>query len=399
MPHFKWQGINLSGKVCSGTTMARSVEELSSLLFNEDIALLAFQPKKPLPFIQAVSLDLKINFFKQITLLLGSGIFLDQALQLVVHQIKHRFFKSAVCDILMDIHHGVTLSNALKNYPMLFDDLTIQMVETGQESGKLVEALEQLCDHQETVALFRKKLRLVLLMPAITFLFFIIISLIIFIVIVPTFSSMFISSGQPLSKNTEYMIMISDFIRSWWSVVVVVGVMAVGFIVRYYVFTYKPLKRSIEYCLLAMPIVGGLLRNMTFAYFFQSLGILTKAGVHLVTALSIACQSIGNSVLKDKIELLLEDIQQGNSLSQALSQQPDLFSDHIIALLSVGQESGCLPFIFDQIALLYKEQVNRLLTTLATLVQPLLMIILGLLITMLVFALYVPLFNLSAVIV
>lgn len=396
MPHFKWYGIDLSGKVQSGVMVARSSEEISSFLFNENIALLQCQTKKQIPFFERVPLPLKISFFKQLTLLLGSGIFLDQALQLVLHQIKSRFFKAIVHDIALDIQHGVPLSNALKNYPTIFDNLTIAMVEAGQESGNLVQALNQLCDHQEILLEFKKKIQAVLLMPAITFIFFIIIALIIFIIIVPTFSDMIISSNQPLSKNTEYMILLSDFIRSKWSGIYLSLVLFFAFVIKYYVLKISRIKSIVHYCVLKLPLIGVVIKNITFAYFFQSLAILTQTGVHLVTALSIAHQSIDNSILKNKLELVRGLIAQGNSLSQSISQQSELFSDHIVALLAVGQESGCLPFIFCQIATVYKEEISRLLTTIATLLQPLLMIILGLLITMLVFALYVPLFNLSS---
>jgi type IV pilus assembly protein PilC len=398
MPHFKWCGIDLSGKLHSGMMLARSPEELSSYLFNENIALVRYQLKKPIPFLQRIPLQIKINFFKQLSLLLGSGIFLDQALQLVLHQVKNRFFKAVIEDILIDIQHGVSLSKALKNYPTIFDNVTIAMVEAGQESGTLVHALEQLCDHQEILLDFKKKIKAVLLVPAITFLFFIIIALIIFLVIVPTFGTMFISANQQLSKSTELIIWTSDFIASKWSVVCLMVILFFTVFIKYYILRITQIKFLTQYCLLATPIIGVVIRNSTFAYFFQSLAILTKTGVHLVTALSIAHQSIGNVILKNKLEQIHTTLAQGNSLSLSVSQQPNLFSEQIVALLAVGQESGCLPFIFYQIASLHKDHVNRLLSTIATLLQPLLMIILGLLITMLVFALYVPLFNLSSVI-
>lgn len=341
MPQFRWFGIDLGGRMHSGTMMARSVDELSSVLFNDEIALLKCTLKKPLPFIQSVPLHVKIEFFKQLGLLLSSGIFLDQALYLIVHQIKNRFFKTVVQDILIDIQHGVSLSRALRNYATIFDDVTISMVEAGQESGDLVQALKELCDHQEMFLHFKKKVQSILLMPAITFLFFIGIALIIFTIIVPTFSVMFVSANQPMTRNTEYMILLSDFLRSRWSVIAgLIIVCAVG-VIKYYVLTCASLKKIVQQCLLKTPVIGTLIRTITFAYFFQSLALLTKSGVHLITAFSISYQSIGNIVLKQYIEQIYDALSQGNSLSQSVNQQSHLFSDHIMALISVGQESGC----------------------------------------------------------
>lgn len=398
MPYFKWYGIDLAGKLCSGVMMTRTEQELSALLHHDDIALLHCKTKKPLPIIQTVSLEMSVTFFRQLSLLLRSGIFLDQALSLVSHQLKKRFFNDIVHDVLTDIRHGVSLSHALSNYPTVFDNVTVQMVQAGQESGKLVEALDQLCTYQETIVQFRKKLYATLLMPAITFIFFIILALIIFVIIVPTFSSMFDSVGQQISTSTAFIIAVSDFIRSWKIFLSFLAIIVGAIGIRYGIRMSKKMQHGTEYCLLALPLIGDVVKNITFVYFFQSLALLTQTGVHLVTALALARDTIGITILKNKISLLCEAIEQGNSLSGALQNHHDLFSEYVVAMLAVGQESGCLPFIFNQVSLVYKEQINRILTIIATLIQPLLMVILGLLITMLICALYVPLFNLSSVI-
>ncbi len=398
MAYIKWKGIDLSGTQRTGVMAVRSTQELALKLFQQDIALLSSSNKKPLPIIHTLPLHEKIDFFKQIALLLSSGIFLDQALLLVMHYTKKKFFKEIINDILLDVQHGTRLSMALKNYPTVFDSLTVQMIETGEESGKLVEALEHLCMHQEMVFQFKKKVKAVLLMPCITFLFFIAIASVIFIVIVPTLGSMIVSSGQNLSTTTHILLMVSDFVRNWKSMLFFVVASSGLMISAWYLFTFSHVKRFLHYCLVHTPFLGQLLYDTTFVYFFQSLAILTKTGVHTMTALSIAHQSIGNRIIQGQIGWMLDAVQEGHSLSKAAMQDPRLFSEHVQALLSVGQESSCLPFIFGQIAMVYKERIDKFLTTMATLVQPLLMIILGLLITALVFAVYVPLFNLSSVI-
>lgn len=398
MAYMRWKGIDLTGMNRSGIMMVRCQQELAMKLFQKDIALLSSSYKKPMPIFHALSLEQKIDFFKQLALLLGSGIFLDQALLLMMHYTKKRFFKVIIQDILLDVQHGARFSMALKNYPTIFDVLTIQMIETGEESGKLVEALGYLCMHQDMVFQFKKKVKTVLLMPLITFLFFIAIASIIFIVIVPTLGSMITTSGQNLSTTTCCMLMISEFLHSRKSIMALVGGLSGLIVGGCYIFSWPKVKESIQYCLVRTPLLSGLIYDSIFVYFFQSLALLTKTGVHTVTALVIAHQSIGNKTIKNQIGMMLDAVQEGHTLTEAAMQQNTLFSEHVLALLSVGQESSCLPFIFGQIAALYKERIDKFLTTMATLVQPLLMIILGLLITALVFAVYVPLFNLSCVI-
>jgi len=398
MAYMKWKGIDLAGVTRSGVMIVRSTHELTLKLYQQDIALLSSRAKKPLPILHTLPLDQKIDFFKQLALLVSSGIFLDQALLLVMHYTRKKFFKDIIQDILLDIQHGTTLSSALKNYPTIFDALTVQMVETGEESGKLVEALDYLCAHQDMVYQFKKKVQAVLLMPLITFLFFIVIAAIIFIVIVPMLGSMITTSGQNLSTATRSMLMISDFFQSRKSITIVIVGLSCVIMGGWYIFSWPKVKEFIQHCLVRTPLISGLVYDSSFLYFFQSLALLTKTGVHAVTALSIAHQSIGNKTIQKQIGTMLAMIQEGHTLAHAALQQKALFSEHVLALLTVGQESSCLPFIFGQVAALYKERIDMFLTTMATLVQPLLMIILGLLITALVFAVYVPLFNLSSVI-
>lgn len=398
MAYIRWKGIDLSGTLRSGVMSVRSTQELISQLFQRDIALLSMKYKKPLPFFHRLSLDEKIDFFKHIALLISSGIFLDQALLLVMHSIKKKFFKDSIQDIVLDVQHGTSFSQSAQRYPMIFDALTIQMIQTGEESGRLVEALTALCAHQEVVYQFKKRVKSVLLMPLITFVFFLLIAGIIFMFIVPALATMIESAGQNLSTSTRLMLAISEFIQSRKNIGIcaIAAISTAGSMI--YLFSFPRVTKILQTCLIYIPVIKNLIYDSTFVYFFQSLSILTKTGVHLVTAFSIAHEAIGNSVIQKKIGSMLEAIQEGNSLSAVVMNNPKLFSEHVQALLAVGQESSCLPFIFGQIALLYKERIDKFLTTMATLVQPLLMIILGLLITALVFAVYVPLFNLSSVI-
>ncbi len=398
MPQYKWYGIDIMGKTRSGVFVAHSHEELSSLLFQEQIALLRYAIKKPFPLIHTISLAEKITFFRQLRLLLAAGIYLDQALLLIMHQIKKNYFKAIIQDVLTDIQNGITLAHALRNYPLVFDELSIVIVQAGQESGTMVPALEELCTYQELFLNFKKKIRSILLMPFITFVFFVLIATIIIVVIVPRFNALFSSCNQSCSTSTAFIFLLSDFVRTIWfpiySILAAIIITGISYVLK----RSKVMLRAIEWGMVTIPILKTITHHITFVYYFQSLALLTKRGIHLVTALEIAQQSISNYYLRAAMARVQCAILEGASFATAIKNEKSLFPDQVVALLAVGHESACMPFVFEQIAQLYKEQINRTLTTLATLLQPLLMIILGLLITSLVFALYVPLFNLSSVI-
>ncbi len=397
MPFFKWQGIDLEGKKRSGSMIARSAFQLDALLMQANIACLKSWQTKPFVLMWRVPLATKVQFFRQLSILLDSGIFLDQALELLIHQISNRAFKAVVHDILVSVQHGIRLSQAIMDHQLFFDLLTIHMIEVGQESGKLPEALEHLCAFQENIVAFKKQVRSAALLPTITFVFFLFIALVIFIFIVPAFASLFLSTGQSLPATTQTMLAISDFLRHPWTLITAL-VCSIGLLISYCCFERSYLYTKVMYFLYYVPFVGTLSIQVMCAYFFHSLSLLTQTGVHLITALSVAQESMSHPLMKTMTHTLKNDVQEGISMSNATLKQTKFFPVPIQALVAVGQESGCLPFMFMQASMLYKEQVSRKLMIISTFLQPLLMIVIGLMITFLIFAVYLPIFNLSSVI-
>lgn len=397
MPFFKWYGVDLEGKKRSGSMMARSHAQLDALLLQNNIACLKSRQTKPFVLMWRVPLAVKVQFFKQLSILLGSGIFLDQALELLIHQINNRAFKIVVQDILVSVQHGVRLSQAIMDHPFFFDVLTAHMIEIGQESGKLSQALEQLCVYQENILHFKKQLRNAALLPMITFFFFLIIALIIFIVIVPAFASLFLSTGQQLPEATRIMLQISEFLRHPWTLFGSIMV-SIGILISYCCFERTRVYNKLMYWLYYIPFFGALSVQAMCAYFFHSLFLLTQTGVHLIAALSIVQDMMHHPLMKSIVQTMQQDIQAGISINNALSKYEKIFPLPIQALIAVGQESACLPFMFMQASMLYKEQVSRKLMIISTILQPVLMISIGLMITFLIFAVYLPIFNMSSVI-
>ena len=338
-----------------------------------------------------------MQFFRQLSILLDSGIFLDQALELLVHQINNKTLKALIEDCVISLHHGIRLSQAIKDHAYFFDILTVHMIEVGQETGKLPEALEQLCAYQETIVAFRKQLRSASLMPLITFTFFLIIALIIFIVIVPAFASLFTTAGQSLPTSTRMMVAISEGLRHPLVNISIIGCLSVLLVVPRWLKRARWFKKACAFGT-AVPFFGTLVRQSQCAYFFHALSLLTKTGVHVVTAFSIVHEHLKNSSICATVERIKNDMDQGVAMNVSMANFSRLFPVPVQALIAVGQESGCLPLMFMQAAQLYKEQVNRKLVLISTFLQPLLMIIIGLMITFLIFAVYLPIFNLSSVI-
>lgn len=394
MPYFKWKGIDLTGCTQRGTMRARSEHHVYRALLNNDIALLRSSIKHKRRILNASS---KADFFRQLALLIDSGVFLDQALLLLQEQVKKNRAHEMFDDIIADVHEGHSLSEACKKYPYEFDSLTIQMMQAGHESGSLGRSLQMLADYSEMREQFYKKLRSAALLPTITLIFFFIIGAAIIIFIVPAFASMFASLGHDLPTTTRWMMTLHSILTGWMIVgIIMVLILAIiGFRKLYH---YIRAKRIIDAYILRIPFIGTLVRETTITYFFQSVALLIQGGIRVVPALRTVRSLLGNEYIKEHLIVVEREVDKGYSLSTVMKNSKNLFVSDAVALIRVGEESGQLGLMLARSAALYQERINRILFFMSTVFQPILMIILGLLIMGLIFAVYIPIFNLSYVV-
>lgn len=399
MAYFTWKGIDLAGKIHKGKLFARSAAELDALLLKQEIALLSCATAKNL-FLskRSITQSQKIQFFKQCAQLLDAGVLLPDALTVIYSQTHHSQWHMILAGITNSVHEGSSLSQALEMHTAVFDSVMINMIHVGQESGHLIESLTLLGDYLTTKHEFGKSIRSAAMVPLITLGFFAIIAMAIFVFIIPHFIEMFQSVKQELPAVTRMMIASSDFFRSRYLLLVIACVAISIMVIRYFIKT-KQGAFVWDSFLLRMPCVGFLTMQSSLANFLQAMAMLTGGGMHIVPALCVAKGMIGNKRIKYHIEIIEKEVQAGSSLSQAMVHEPgQIFGAHAIAIINVGQESGRLTVLLNQTARMYQENIKKNIAMLTMLINPLLMIILGLLITFLVFAVYLPVFNLSNVI-
>ncbi len=398
MPYFKWRGIDISGDGCSGKMFARSKKELDGFLFDREIAMLSCSDLKPLLLFSSIGLAEKIDFFRQLSVLLRAGVMVPQGLHILSKIIGNIRLRTIICSVTSSVLEGLTLSKALEDHPEVFDFLTIKMIRIGQETGRLHYALEQLCDYLDAARIFKKKLKSLALIPCITFGFFLLIATVIFVVIIPRFQAMFSSMNKELPPITKIVVSISEALRSGTVLWVLVGIIILVVAIRLYFKTIQG-KETFDRFIMHVPWLGDLIKNSSLVYFLHSVSMLFGSGVRLLKSMNISNKSIKNSVLKKHVDQLQEDVAAGMLLSQSMKGIPSsFFEDDLIALAKVGEESGNLGPMLKKGADIYQEKVNRSIAFFTTIFQPLLMIVLGLLITLLVFAIYLPVFNLANVI-
>lgn len=400
MPYYVWKGVTLAGAISKGALCARSPEDLDTQLFKRDIALLQHQEKK-IPVWQRATFDesLKIQFFGQLATLLSSGVFLAEALELVSQQMQGKpRLQEIIITISDKVQQGVSFSNALAMYPDLFDPLTIQMARVGGDTGTLGVTLSLLCEDLEMKRDIKSRVRSALLLPVLTLLFFIMVAVFVVAVILPRFSSIFALYGANLPLATQRLLALSEFMRSW-QLPLAVG--AVAFIVSGVAAYVRTPHGSYWWnrLVVRMPWIGSVANAYRVAPALRSIALLLGRGMPLVTALQTVRMTTTHPLLHEQCSYLEQEVAAGESLSNAVQRMPSsMFGTELSAAARVGEASGNLAPMLMRVATSHYEQVKRELLRATALVQPFLMIVLGLMIMGLIMAIYMPIFSLSQVV-
>lgn len=395
MPYFNWHGITLTGKAKKGKLFARTAQELDTLLFRRDIALLGHAQASPEWWSHAITDSVKISFFRHLAILLSSGVLLPDALSMVTEQLDNPRFQEVVYAIAHDVQQGRMLSEGMQKYPEIFDPLMIHIIQVGHQAGALAKAFDMLSDYLESVSLFKKKLRAAALMPALTLGFFGVIATVIFVGIMPRFKQLFDMARQPIPWVTHCLMGISDALCGWF------GIAVAGVSILLLMGIRTCLKRAVgkrwfDRAVLQMPIVGELVRYTNLMMMLKSVALLVNAGMPLLFSLRTARVTVSNLQLQDYMQYLEYTVASGSSLSQAMGQHPEqIFEQTAVSMIKVGEESGQLSSMLYTVAQRYQEKSDRLLARCATLFQPLLMIILGIMTMALIFAVYIPIMSLA----
>lgn len=395
MPYFRWKGIDLQGATRIGRSCAASASDLDTRLLHDDIALLESKQIAPHLFARPASMDVKIQFFRSLATLLESGVLMPDALELVAHQVKHIDFHEVLYALKRDVEMGILLSDSMAKHRHMFNPLMIEMVHIGYETGSLVTSLHRLASYLETMQEFRKKVRMALTMPLITFIFFVVIAAVLVVCVVPQFEALFTSLKQPLPFSTKLILNINKYIRAYG--LCIIGLM-MG-IVALCVWLYRVhmrMRYAVDRVQLLIPLFGPLTVTRIWAQISQALALLLEGGITVVQAFSIATSLVDNVVIRDLLIQVKRDIEAGTQVSDALTRHASRYLGiEAIALVRVGETSATLGPMFAAAARRYQDSIAYTLAWLLNLMQPLVIIFLGILITGLIMAIYLPIMSIS----
>jgi type IV pilus assembly protein PilC len=401
MKKYLWKGIDRSGENKKGVSFAQSREQLTNLLLEQGVALLACKIEKEslfkkISFSKKVSLEQKVFFFSQLAVLIENGVELLKALKIVVKQLESKKFKKIVLLIIDDVASGAAFSDSLEKFPDVFSSHMIYVIRSGEHSGKIDFILRNLANYLNERLALKNKFKKAALLPFITLSFAFFIIWAVFIFVIPQFESLFTSMGKQIPASTQFVMSISNFLRSNGFLILLCIFILIVLFLRL-LFQQEGMKKIKDKFVLKIYLLNKIFLLSDLISFLQSLSMFLSSGVTLGKALELSANTVQNSYLREKVFQLKEYIVQGRSFEDALTAiGPSFFPENLVAVVSVGEQTGNLDVMLQKAALFFQEDLSNSLQFILTIFQPALMIFIGLIVAFLMLAVYMPIFNMAS---
>ncbi len=392
---FSWEGKDRLGKLQKGEMRAGSENIVNAALRRQGILATRIKKRKLGGGRSIKSKDLT-TFTRQMSTMLRAGVPLLQSFDIVARSHPNPSMARLVNEIRNDVETGTSLSAAFRKHPKYFDHLYCNLVEAGEEAGMLELLLDRLATYQEKTLAIRSKIKSALTYPIAVMIVAMIVVSIIMLFVVPTFQDVFAQFGANLPAPTLVVIAISHFFVSYWYIMA--GTLAIGgyFAVQSWKRSPK-VKEAVDRGLLRLPVFGQLVLKGTLARWTRTLSTMFGAGVPLVEALDSVGGAAGNIVYQRATDKIQQDVSTGTSLTLAM-QSSGVFPPLVLQMASIGEESGSLDQMLGKAADIYEAEVDELVKSLSSLLEPIIIVILGVIIGGLVVSMYLPIFNLGKVV-
>jgi len=396
---FLWQGRDKRGTKLKGQQIATNPNLVRAELRRQGINPISVK-RKPKPLFGGAGSRISAKdvavFSRQLATMLKSGVPLVMALQIISGGLKNPRMRTVVDKIRAEIEGGSSLYEALEEYPVQFDALYTNLVKAGESAGVLDTILDNIATHKERIESIKGKIRKALYYPAAVIAVAIIVSSILLIYVIPQFESIFKSFGSDLPAFTRMVVDASHFMQEY-GIYVLFGVVALIVGIIMVKKRSEKFAHFIDRASLKIPIVGSILEQAAIARFCRTLAVTFAAGVPLVDALRIVSGATGNRVYDLAANRIREDVAVGHQLQLAM-QQVGIFPTMVVQMAAIGEESGSLDEMLIKVAEAYEEEVNNAVDALSSLLEPLIIVFVGIVVGTMVIAMYLPIFKMAAVI-
>lgn len=397
LPIFVWQGTDKRGVKMKGEVPARNANLVRAELRRQGITPTVVKPK-PKPLFGGAGKTISardIAFFsRQIATMLKSGVPIVTSMEILAGGQKNPRMKSLINTIRADIESGSSLYEALSKHPVQFDELYRNLVRAGESAGVLETVLDTIATYKENIETLKGKIKKAMFYPAMVVAVAILVSSILLIWVVPQFEEVFKGFGADLPAFTKMIIAMSDFMISWWWLMLL-G--AVGSVVSFIMLKKRspPFAHFLDRTVLKVPVIGQIMHNAAIARFSRTLAVTFKAGVPLVEALDSVSGATGNMVYTEAVRRIRDDVAVGYQLNMAM-KQTNLFPHMVVQMAAIGEEAGALDAMLFKVAEYYEQEVNNAVDALASLIEPLIMVFLGVIVGGMVIGMYLPIFKLAS---
>jgi type IV pilus assembly protein PilC len=394
---FLWEGKDKRGNKVRGKSLAANEATLRADLRRQGVA-----PTRVKTQSSAFRSGGKVNaldiavFSRQLATMMSAGIPMVQAFEIIGNGHEKPAMQKLVLDIKANIEGGSTLHESLAKHPLYFDDLFVNLVEAGEQAGALETLLDKIATYKEKTEALKKKIKKALFYPIAVLAVALIVSMILLIFVIPQFESLFKGFGADLPAFTQMVVNLSKFMQhQGWMVIIAIG----GAI---YAFTYfhkrsRNMRRGLDRMMLKFPIIGPILIKSAIARFARTLSTMFAAGVPLVEAMGSVAGATGNIVYEEGTMRMKDEVATGQRLQRAM-ENTGLFPNMVVQMIAVGEESGSLDTMSAKVAEFYESEVDNAVDSMSSLMEPVIMAVLGVLVGGMVIAMYLPIFKLGAVV-
>jgi len=398
MPIYLWEGKNRNNIVQKGEMDASSEDGVRSNLNRLRITPTKIK-KKPKDLFENVSFlqpsitqrDV-ILFCRQFSTMIDAGLPIIQCMDILHSQQENATFKKMLKNVKEQVESGSTLADSLKKYPKQFDDLFVNMVSAGEAGGILDTILRRLSAYMEKAAKLKSQVKGALTYPIVTMVIAVAVVAVILVFVIPVFQEMFADMGGALPPITQVVVGMSEFVKSkiHW---IVIGVFIFIFAFKKYYKTEKG-RKVVDVTMLKLPVFGLLIRKVAVAKFTRTMGTMLSSGVAILEALDIVAKTSGNKSVEQAIYTVRSGIAEGRTMADPLAES-GVFPAMVCQMISVGESTGALDAMLEKIADFYEEEVDQAVDNLTSLIEPFMLVFLGVVIGTLVVAMYMPIFKMA----
>jgi len=396
---YVWKGKTPGGHVTSGEMAAESRGEVIRQLRSKEIAVTSLKEKEKAARFslfggRGVSTKDLAVFTRQFATMINSGLPLVQCLDILGAQAEKEHHKKIIHTVMKDVESGSTLADALAKHREVYSDLYVNMVDAGEAGGVLDVILSRLATYLEKMDALKRKIRSAMMYPAVVFFVTIAATTFMLVFIIPTFAKLYADYGGQLPMPTRVVMGISNIVRNQWYLLAG-GMFALFYGIGKYYKT-KNGKKRIDKFLLSVPVLGPVLLKASVARFTRTLGTLVSSGVPILEGLEITARAAGNAVVKEAVMKTKSSISTGQTIAEPL-RQSEVFPPMVVQMISVGEETGALDAMLSKVADFYDDEVDTAVESLTSVIEPIMIVVMGGVVGAMVVAMYLPIFKLVTV--